>query len=259
MAFLRPDWPAPAGIHSLVSLRSGGESLPPYDSLNPALHVGDNSAHVIANRSLIEQEIATISRAADIQWLNQTHSTTVVEARPQADPGSKDYRDYPDADACFTRQPLTACAVMTADCLPLLFCRLDGSAVAATHAGWKGLANGIIEQTMLKLGGQGEALMVWLGPAIGPARFEVGPEVKTLFTDRSTYEQYSATAACFQAKNNGKFLADIYQLAKLRLQRCGIQQIYGGGLCTVSDRQRFFSYRRDGVTGRLASLIWIDR
>ncbi len=259
MDYLTPDWPAPTGIKAIVTTRQGGDSLPPYDSLNPALHVGDDSAHVMANRQRIARAIQSSNAPISIQWLNQTHTTRVIESSDLAIDSTR-YDDYPNADACFTTQANIACAVMTADCLPVLLCRQDGTAVAAVHAGWRGLLDGIIEATVETLNScSASPIMAWLGPAIGPQNFEVGCEVRDLFVNAAHSDDTIATQKAFISAPHDKYFADIYQLARLRLARLNIHQVYGGKLCTVADEQRFFSYRREGVSGRMASLIWIDK
>lgn len=238
--WLIPDWPAPAGVKACVTTRAGGVSVAPFDSLNLGDHVDDNLEAVIENRR-------RLSEAFSIQpaWLRQVHGVTVVEA----DPGRT-----VEADGSWTDTPGIACTSMTADCLPALFCNRAGTRVAAAHAGWRGLAAGVLEATAESLACQPGDVLVWLGPAIGPQSFEVGPEVREAFM-----QQLAATEEAFTpSRNPGKYMADIYQLARLRLAERGISAVYGGGLCTVTD-PRFFSYRRSPRTGRFASLIWLER
>jgi purine-nucleoside/S-methyl-5'-thioadenosine phosphorylase / adenosine deaminase len=179
-------------------------------------------------------------------WLNQVHGTAVVEAANWSVP--------PKADACIARAPGLVCAVMTADCLPVLFCSREGDRVAAAHAGWRGLAGGVLDSTVSSLGLPGGELLAWLGPAIGAEAFEVGDEVRIAFTARD-----AATMQAFCPSNRpDHWLADLYLLARLELARLGVAAVYGGGLCTLSDEARFFSFRRDGQTGRMASLIWLE-
>ena len=178
-------------------------------------------------------------------WLNQVHGTDVVDAAVA--------NSTPDADASFTRRAGSACVVMTADCLPVLFCAVDGSVVAAAHAGWRGLAAGVLEACVQAMGTPGSQIMAYLGPAIGPQRFEVGAEVRAAFCT-----QDAAAEAAFYPQAQGKFLANLYLLASLRLRAAGVSRIDGGGWCTASDPKRFFSYRRDGQTGRMAALIWLE-
>ncbi|MET3458732.1 MULTISPECIES: peptidoglycan editing factor PgeF [Pseudomonas] len=238
--WLTPDWPAPARVKACVTTREGGVSLAPFDSLNLGDHVGDDPTAVAENRRRVTDPFA-ITPA----WLQQVHGIAVVEADPA---------QVATADASWTATPGIACAAMTADCLPVLFCNRAGTRVAAAHAGWRGLANGVLEATLDSLAVPAEEILAWLGPAIGPQAFEVGPEVREAFIAQLP-EAVKAFAA---SPNPGKFLADIYQLARLRLAARGVTAVYGGGLCTVTD-PRFFSYRRNPRTGRFASLIWIER
>lgn len=235
---LKPDWPAPANVHAWVTTRRGGVSAAPYDSFNLATHVGDDPAAVAANRAYLRAMLP-----AEPRWLDQVHGVAVVDAAAA--------RGTPQADAAIATADNVVCAVMTADCLPVLFARRDGSAVGAAHAGWRGLCNGVLEATVARLGPPSE-LMAWLGPAIGPDTFEVGEEVRTAF---ASYDPVSL-AAFRPGLAPGKWWADIYMLARQRLVRAGVTHLYGGGLCTVSDAGRFYSYRREKTTGRMASLIW---
>ena len=236
---LVPDWPAPANVRALQTLRSGGCSPAPWNSFNLGDHVGDAPAHVAANRAALRSRLP-----AEPLWLNQVHGNATVEG--------KNWPESKMADASFSRQPGTVCAVMTADCLPVLFCDRAGTVVAAAHAGWRGLVGGVLEATIAGMAVPADQLLAWLGPAIGPQAFEVGDEVRTAFIADD-----AGAAACFAPKAPGKWLADIYGLARRRLRRAGVTAVFGGDLCTVSDPERFFSYRRDGVTGRQASLIWL--
>lgn len=236
--WLKADWPAPEWVKTCVTTREGGCSQGAFKGFNLGTHVGDDLNHVLANRAELGRFVG-----CRMAWLEQTHSTDVVEAAPGL---------VEEADASWTSETDVACVIMTADCLPVLFCDRAGTRVAAAHAGWRGLAGGILEETVAALGVPPQELLVWLGPAIGPDAFEVGPEVKGIFGS-------AAAAECFKPSiNPGRYLADIYQLARLRLQAVGVDAIYGGGLCTVDDPTRFYSYRRDGQTGRFASLIWLD-
>lgn len=236
-----PDWPAPPGVHSLMTTREGGVSGPPWTSLNLGDHVGDDPANVAANRARLRRQLP-----AEPGWLRQIHSKRVVEL------GRDDDRE---ADAAFTRQAGTVCAVLTADCLPVLFCDRAGSVVAAAHAGWRGLADGILEASVAAMQVPPGEILAWMGAAIGPQAFEVGDEVREAFVS-----QHPEAAAAFlphPSSAPGKWLADIYRLARTRLDRVGVDAVYGGGCCTFSEAERFYSYRRDGVTGRMASLIWL--
>lgn len=237
--WLIPDWPAPAGVKSCVTTRSGGVSVAPFDSFNLGDHVDDDPAAVAHNRSSLTSRLR-IQPA----WLKQVHGTDVVEATPA---------EVPEADASWSQTPGVACTIMTADCLPALFCNKAGTQVAAAHAGWRGLAAGVLEATVDSFTDAPSDILVWLGPAIGPQAFEVGTEVREAFM--ATHPE---TADAFvPGANNGKFMADIYQLARLRLAAHGVTAVYGGGLSTYDD-ERFFSYRRGARTGRFASLIWIE-
>ncbi|WLG84095.1 peptidoglycan editing factor PgeF [Pseudomonas cucumis] len=238
--WLIPDWPAPAGVKACVTTRAGGVSLAPFDSLNLGDHVDDSPEAVAENRRRLTDHFS-IQPA----WLKQVHGIVVA----QADPGL-----VATADASWTATPGIACTAMTADCLPALFCDRAGTRVAAAHAGWRGLAAGVLEATLDSLAVPPEDVLVWLGPAIGPQAFEVGPEVRETFV-----QQLPAAAKAFvPSQNAGKFMADIYELARLRLAARGVTAVYGGGFCTVTD-PRFFSYRRSPRTGRFASLVWLER
>ncbi|WP_374090366.1 peptidoglycan editing factor PgeF [Methylomicrobium lacus] len=239
-SFLFPDWPAPNGVQAAMTLRAGGVSVGPYRSLNPALHVGDDFETVMRNRKLIRESLALPSEPV---WLEQVHGNQVVKAEAASMP--------PQADASYTDAPGVVCVVMTADCLPLLLCSADGRRVAAIHAGWRGLLAGVIGNTVAAMG-ESEPL-VWLGPAIGPDAFEVGEEVRAAFMQKSP-----AFGEAFRPQADGKWLADIYRLARIDLNVLGVTKIYGGRFCTVTDVERFYSYRRDTVTGRMATLIWRD-
>lgn len=239
LAWLAADWPAPVTIQAGTTTRQGGLSNGAYASLNLAQHVGDDPAIVLQNR-------ARLSTPTPPCWLEQVHSNQVVElTEPLTTPLV--------ADAAFTRQPGIVCVVMTADCLPLLVTDRAGTTVAAIHAGWRGLLNGIIENTLTAMVLPAQELLIWLGPAIGATAYEVGDEVRDSFI-----QQHAHSAAAFQPTRPGHWLMNIYQLARLRLQQYGVEAIYGGQECTYTDAQRFYSYRRDGVTGRMASLIWIN-
>lgn len=237
--WLLPDWPAPATVRACVTTRTGGMSVPPFDSFNLGDHVGDDPSAVAWNR----QHLQGLLGCRPV-WLNQVHSSTAIKAVA----GS-----CATADASWSDVPGEACAVLTADCLPVLFCNRAGTRVAAAHAGWRGLAGGVLETTLDALAVPAEELLVWLGPAIGPAAFEVGPEVREAFVA----QHVDAAEAFTPSRNAGRFMADLYQLARIRLAAVGVDAVYGGGLCTFSDA-RFYSYRRAACTGRFASLVWID-
>ena len=235
-----PDWPAPKQVRTLQTTRLGGVSSTPYDSLNLGDHVGDAPLAVAHNRMLLNTLLPS-----EPVWLEQAHGTLVANA---------DHAScLPQADACIARHRAAVCVVMTADCLPVLLCDKQGSVVGAAHAGWKGLAAGVIEATVQAMDVAPQNLMAWLGPAISQDAFEVGDEVRAAFIAA----QPQALEA-FIPGQNGKWFADIYTLARLRLNALGITQIYGGGYCTYRERERFFSYRRDGATGRMGTFIWLD-
>ncbi|MDD5412529.1 MAG: peptidoglycan editing factor PgeF [Methylobacter sp.] len=236
--YLRPDWPAPANVHAATTLRTGGVSRGVYSSLNPATHVGDNAGLVKQNRQAIKELLGLPTEPV---WLDQVHSARAVQA-VKTEP-------LQQADASYTAESGIVCAVMTADCLPLLVCAADGSQVAAIHAGWRGLLAGVIGNTVAAM--QVQDLLVWLGPAIGPDCFEVGAEVRAAFLEKSV-----TFIKAFKEQSNGKWLADIYQLARIDLEALGIDKVYGGNFCTVTEHDRFYSYRRDKQTGRMATLIW---
>ena len=234
-----PDWPAPARVKACVTTRAGGVSVAPFDSLNLGTHVGDEPVAVKKNRQRLLSQLG-----CKPAWLQQVHGIDVLEAAPET---------LAEADASWTATPGIACTAMTADCLPALFCDRNGTRVAAAHAGWRGLAAGVLEATLDALAVAPEDTLVWLGPAIGPQAFEVGAEVREAFVS-----QHAQAAQAFGASlNPGRYMADIYELARIRLAARGVAAVYGGGFCTYSD-PRFYSYRRAARTGRFASLIWLD-
>lgn len=255
--WVEPDWPdLPSNVGALATTRRGGVSPAPYDDgqggggLNLGIHVGDQPHNVAANRAALAAVLPD-----EPVWLSQVHGVAVVDAG-RARPG-----EIPVADGSIARTPDTVCAILTADCLPVLFCDTAGAVVGAAHAGWRGLAHGVLEETVraMREKGAGE-LLAWLGVAIGPARFEVGPDVLQAFVNGapdSAAEQEVRAAFRPIAARPGKYVADIYALARAVLRRVGVTRIAGGEHCTVSNSGRFYSYRRDGVTGRQASLIWI--
>lgn len=238
---MRPDWVLPAGVQACVTTRAGGVSLAPYASFNLGDHVGDDPAAVRANRARLQAEL----RVAPL-WLSQVHGVVVADADCA--------QGCPEADAVLARTGRRACAVMTADCLPVLFCADDASVVAAAHAGWRGLAAGVLERTVMAMNVPPARVQAWLGPAIGPQAFEVGDEVRAVFVA----DDPGAASAFAPGLAGGKWMADLFALARRRLARAGIRGVAGGGLCTVSRTDDFFSYRRDGRTGRFASLIWLE-
>jgi len=235
---IRPHWSCPSRVRALVTTRCGGGSAAPYGALNLADHVGDDPARVRENRARLRRFLP-----AEPVWLRQVHQLTVVDADRAT--------GVPEGDAAVARRAGTVCAVLTADCLPLLLCDQNGTVVAVAHAGWRGLVAGVIEQTLVAMNVPAASVRAWLGPAIGPAAFVVGEDVRRQFVG-----QDSAAAQAF-APYDGKWLADLYALARLRLARQGVTAVFGGGGCTFGNPERFYSYRRDGVTGRMASLIWL--
>ncbi|MBA2491799.1 MAG: peptidoglycan editing factor PgeF [Gammaproteobacteria bacterium] len=242
-SWLRAHWPAPACVHACSTSRQGGVSRAPRHTLNLALHVGDDPDHVRINRARLMRRLALPREPA---WLSQVHGSRVVDASTDCD-GVK-------ADASVAFQSGVVCAVLTADCLPVLLCDRAGLRVAAAHVGWRGLLAGVLEVTVEALAARPAELMAWFGPAIGPTAFEVGPEVRNAFV-----AHHAGSAAAFAPSPAGRWLADICQLARLRLAAMGVTAVFGGGLCTYSDPARFFSYRRDKCTGRMANLIWLAR
>ena len=241
MDFIIPDWPAPDNIKALSTSRDGGVSLAGYSSLNLAMHVGDCESSVVKNRTALIQQCQL---PAEPVWLDQVHGTKVVDLERLS--GSA----LVQADAAITRSENLLCTVMTADCLPILLCKMDGTAVAAIHAGWRGLLAGVIENTVLSLT-EPEKILAWLGPAIGPSRFEVGGEVRNAFVDKKPIMQQA-----FQQLDRTHYLADLYALARITLLSCGVKRMYGGEHCTYNQADQFYSYRREPETGRMASLIW---
>ena len=236
--WIEADWPAPAGIHAGTTLRHGGSSQLPYHSFNLATHVGDDAQYVIANRTRL---VEMLGLAQQPVWLNQQHSTQVIKA-------DQTYKQA-IADASYTKKNNVVCAVLTADCLPILLCDEAGDQIAAIHAGWRGLLNGIIENTVSTF--NNKHLMAWLGPAISQQAFEVGEEVRSAFINHK-----ESAELAFIGNGVGKWRADLYQLAMQRLNSIGVSSIYGGGQCTYSEQDRFYSYRRTPQTGRIATLIW---
>ena len=264
-SWIVPDWPAPASVRSLITTRQGGVSDDPFASLNLGDHVGDDPWAVARNRQQLDQCLP-----ARPCWLQQVHGTTVIDA---ATAGR--WAQVVVADGAFSRHPGAVCVVMTADCLPVLLCDRTGAVVAAAHAGWRGLHAGVLEQTVAAMGVPGRGLLAYLGPAIGPQAFVVGSEVRAAFVDANQEAAAAFKAVPMPAAGRsgddrgakdgrratapvGGWLADIYLLARQRLCRLGVEAIYGGGYCTVEQEANFFSYRRDGVTGRMASLIWLS-
>ena len=240
-SFIIPDWPVAETIRSFSTTRLGGISSSPYDSLNLGLHVGDEPDAVLANRNQLIQELKLPEQP---RWLDQIHGTHVCSAQ--------DWQYGDQADAIISHSENQVCSIMTADCLPILLCNQQGTKVAAIHAGWRSLAAGIIEKTIDKFDCHPADIITWLGPAIGPTQFEVGHDVYQAFCQHSDTAQHA-----FKKTDSSHYLVDIYLLARQRLNALNVSAIFGGDYCTVSDPSQFFSYRRDGVTGRMASIIWI--
>lgn len=238
---IKPDWPAPAHVKAFQTTRLGGVSCAPFESLNLGGHVGDDLQSVLHNRSLLGRLLPDAPL-----WLEQVHGIVVADA--------DNARAERRADASVARHSGSVCVVMTADCLPVLLCDSAGTVVAAVHAGWRGLAAGVIEATVLAMDVPPSSLMAWLGPAISQAAFEVGAEVRAEFVAADP----QAEKSFIPSPCGDKYLADIYALARLRLRALGIMGIYGGNRCTYSEPEQFFSYRRDGVTGRQGTFIWLE-
>jgi polyphenol oxidase len=239
--WLEPEWPAPPGVRVISTLRQGGTSEGPYASMNLASHVGDAVVCVEANRRMLR---SAVHLPSEPMWLEQVHGTEIVTHDGRS--------DVPRADAAMTRGRGRVCAVLTADCLPVVLADRAGSRVAVAHAGWRGLVQGVIDATVRALHCPPAELVAWLGPAIGQQAFEVGIEVRDAFVARS-----AQLAGCFSANERGRFQADLYGLATAILAEAGVTVVHGGGWCTASDSQRFFSFRRDGTTGRMATLAWL--
>jgi YfiH family protein len=256
-SWLTPDWPVPATVRSLTTLRTGGVSRSPYDTFNLGSRVGDDPADVERNRAALR---SAAGLPADPVWLEQVHGTRVADldsATLESGAASS------PADAAVTRQPGRICAILTADCLPVLLASDSGDRVGAAHAGWRGLAAGVIESTVGALACRPgtpcppERLLAWLGPAIGPASFEVGPEVREALLAADPGAA-GAFAPSRRAGDPPRFLADLYILARRRLTRLGVERVFGGSGCTYLESPRYFSHRRDGRTGRQATLIWLE-
>ncbi len=236
---IRPDWPAPANVHAFTTTRNGGFSRGPWSSLNLGKSCGDDPQHVEQNRRLILSLLPCEPR-----WLNQSHGVNVADCNKTNGPATT-------ADAIVSRKPGQVCSILTADCLPVLFCNRSGTRIAAAHAGWRGLAAGVLEATVLAMGCEPDELKAWLGPAIGPQAFEVGKDVYDAFVNL-----HPDNATAFKPHRD-RWLADLYQLARLALARAGVTQVSGGQYCTYLEKDRFFSYRRDGQTGRMLTAVWL--
>ncbi|NLB12725.1 MAG: peptidoglycan editing factor PgeF [Gammaproteobacteria bacterium] len=244
---IQPDWPAPQNVCAAVTTRLlPGASQPPFDAFNLGAHCGDAVDAVAANRQRLI-ELAALPHPP--HWLSQVHGTgvhRVLSREPVSMPRQ--------ADAAVTDVPGAVLAILTADCLPVLFATKNGSEIAAAHAGWRGLAAGVLEATVAAMRSAPENILAWLGPAAGPAHYEIGEEVRAAFVDTD-----AAAATCFVATRPGHWLVDLYALARRRLAAAGVTAVSGGDLCTISDPQLFYSWRRDGRTGRMASLVWLAR
>jgi YfiH family protein len=246
LRWLEPDWPAPARVRAVATLRAGGISSGPYASLNLAQHVGDEPADVAENRRRLR---AAAGLPGEPLWLEQVHGIEVV-----AHEGSRSLGNAPPAaDASVAFEPGRVCVVMTADCLPVVFADRAGTRIGVSHAGWRGLLGGVLEATIAALGVPSEELLAWLGPAIAQPAFEVGPEVREAFVQRT-----AAYSDAFERNAAGRFQADLYALARTALAAAGVAAVYGGGWCTYRQAQEFYSFRRDRTTGRMATLAWLD-
>lgn len=241
LQWLEPEWSAPPTVRALSTSRQGGVSVKPFDSLNLSEGVGDDAKAVQFNRNRLVDDLGL---PCEPQWLSQVHGCEVASLPLKQDC---------EADAAWSDEPGQVCAVLTADCLPLLLCNQGGTEVAAVHAGWRGLCNGVIEATVERFSSPPEQLLAWLGPAIGPTAFEVGAEVRDAFLVRD-----EAASDAFRRGKGDRWMANLFLLARQRLARKGVEHVYGDNLCTCENSDHFFSYRRDGVTGRMATMIWIE-
>jgi YfiH family protein len=246
-SWLGPDWPVPECVRSVFTLRGGGVSVGPYASLNIGSHVQDAPAAVAENRRRIA---TTFDLPTEPAWLTQVHGAEVVRLGAQLQANLM-------ADAAVTRHPGRVCVIQVADCLPVLFAARDGSVVGAAHAGWRGLAAGVLEATVAAMGVPPGQLWAWIGPGIGAAKFEVGPEVRESFVAAAGPAGAAEIEAAFITNARGRWQCDLVALARQRLAACGLTAIHGGQWCTFSDAESFFSYRRDGRSGRMAALIWL--
>lgn len=248
---LHPDWPAPAHVHALVTTRQGGSSEAPFNSLNLGDHVGDDPECVAANRQALARALNELAPAQAPQWLKQVHGVRVITPAANAELRAQQILEADAATTTDTAVPLT---VMTADCLPVFFADQQGTRIAVAHAGWRGLCDGVLEKTVAEFP-HAEQVIAWLGPAIGPLAFEVGDEVRCAFMaqDQQAEQAFSAVP-----EKPGHWLADLYVLARQRLARVGVTQVSGGTHCTWTESASFFSYRREGRTGRMASVIWLS-
>jgi polyphenol oxidase len=240
--WIQPDWPAPARVRAFVTTRAGGMSAGEYASMNLGAHSGDDPEKVARNRLIVREHLPSMPR-----WMTQVHGTAVADLdRLGAD-------DVPTADAAVMRKAGTVGVVLTADCMPLFLCDRRGERAGVAHAGWRGMAAGVIENAVSALGAAPADVIAWMGPAIGPAAFEVGPEVRAAFVAADP-----RAAAAFAPHGSVRFLADLYGLARLRLERAGVHAVFGGGFCTFREPDRFFSYRREQKSGRMGAFIWVE-
>jgi polyphenol oxidase len=261
LTILTPDWPAPKGVRAAFTLRQGGVSRPPFHTLNLARHVGDDPSAVAENRRRVREALELPDEPL---WLTQVHGAGVLGVEESAAQEAAATEFVPRGDASVSRVPGRVCAIQVADCMPVLLSSRDGSVVAAAHGGWRGLAAGILEETIrVLLAGSADRarpalaaadLIAWMGPAIGAAHFEVGDEVRAAFVATD-----AGAAHAFARNSRGRWQCDLYALARRRLSALGVREVYGGDWCTFADPARFFSYRRDGQCGRMAALIWIER
>jgi YfiH family protein len=245
--YVPADWAAPPGVRAGVTTRAGGVSAGPRATLNLGSHVGDDPAAVAENRRRVRESLALPSEPL---WLQQVHGTDVVVHDGSAALARE--AAGPRADAAVAFEPGRVLAVLTADCLPVVLASRDGARLGVAHAGWRGLAGGVVENTVAALGVRGDELVAWLGPAIGPAAFEVGPEVREAFVADD-----AAASSAFAPNARGRWQADLYALARRRLARLGVRDVAGGGACTYTDAERWFSFRRDRDGGRMATLAWL--
>lgn len=245
--YISPDWPAPINIGALMTTRFGGISKKPYESFNLATHVGDLDANVLHNRAQLIRD----QQLESVIWLNQVHGIEAIEIE-----GNLPNRATPTADASYTRLSDTACAVLVADCMPVMVTDRKGCCVGVAHAGWRGLCAGVIPNLITEMQIEPDQALVWLGPCIGPELFEVGPEVLEAFKSSQSFQSTDVLTAFRRGKGN-RYMASLMHLAKMQLAKIGIQEVYSNQECTFSNAQQYFSYRRDGATGRMAALIWI--
>jgi len=241
LVFIQPNWSAPKNVHACTTTRSGGVSAAPFDSFNIATHVNDNIDHVKKNRAQLKK---TLQLPNEPIWLDQVHGNLVI------DPAN---RQSLTADGIYTDQKNLVCVIQTADCLPILLCNKTGTEIAALHGGWRSLSKNIIQEGIAKFHSLPSDITVWLGPAIGPNQFEVGNEVREIFC---TLDNHLKTV--FKSLPNNRWLMNIYKTAEIFLQHCGVTNIYYDYYCTYSDPKHFYSYRRNHVTGRMATLIWME-